>query len=274
LVTEKKEPWLQNDLNKAIASYTNNKPVLASVVVKNGSYKYNAKSDAKAKQALLNDAEKNNYESSNLGGAGHADQVVKGDQIKYAPSLSTGLSGLLHGITFVNGVPYNNVSTVFNGKSAVKEPMYVIFDGSELNMSNGGVDFINPGVVASVEVLSSANASIYGNEGGSGVLIITSRKNQQVAASSLGSLGSLSFKASGFYVAREFYSPKYNTVSGNNKPDLRSTIMWVPELTTGKDGNASFEFYNADGQGTCRVVVEGIDDKGNIGRTVYRYKVE
>jgi hypothetical protein len=55
---------------------------------------------------------------------------------------------------------------------------------------------------------------------------------------------------------------------------LRSTILWKPELVTGKDGNASFEFYNADGTGSYRIVVEGIDDKGNIGRQVYRYKVE
>ena len=43
---------------------------------------------------------------------------------------------------------------------------------------------------------------------------------------------------------------------------------------TDKNGNAAFEYYNSDGQGTYRVVIEGIDDKGNIGRQVYRYKVE
>jgi len=34
------------------------------------------------------------------------------------------------------------------------------------------------------------------------------------------------------------------------------------------------EFYNADGQGSYRIVIEGMDEKGNIGRQVYRYKVE
>ena len=56
--------------------------------------------------------------------------------------------------------------------------------------------------------------------------------------------------------------------------DARSTIYWDPDIITDKDGKASFEFYNADTKGTYRVVIEGIDDNGNIGRQVYRYKVE
>lgn len=78
----------------------------------------------------------------------------------------------------------------------------------------------------------------------------------------------------GFYIAREFYSPKYDVKQSGNKPGLRSTILWLPELTTDKDGNASFEYYNSDGKGTYCIAIEGIDDKGNIGRQVYRYKVQ
>ena len=59
-----------------------------------------------------------------------------------------------------------------------------------------------------------------------------------------------------------------------NHPDLRSTIYWAPELVTDKEGNASIEFNNADGRGTYRVVIEGVDEKGNIGRQVLNYKVE
>jgi hypothetical protein len=43
---------------------------------------------------------------------------------------------------------------------------------------------------------------------------------------------------------------------------------------THNEGKASFGFFNADGKGTYRVVVEGIDSDGNLGRQVYRYKVE
>jgi hypothetical protein len=37
---------------------------------------------------------------------------------------------------------------------------------------------------------------------------------------------------------------------------------------------AILHYYNADGIGIYRVIVEGIDNYGNIGRMVYRYKVE
>jgi uncharacterized protein YfaS (alpha-2-macroglobulin family) len=56
--------------------------------------------------------------------------------------------------------------------------------------------------------------------------------------------------------------------------DLRSTIYWKPDLITDKDGNASVNYFNADGTGTYRVIVEGMDEKGNLGRQVFRYKVE
>mgnify|MGYP001552047548 CR=1 FL=1 len=75
-------------------------------------------------------------------------------------------------------------------------------------------------------------------------------------------------------MAREFYSPRYEHNQPNNQADLRSTIYWNPELPTDKNGNASFDYYNADGTGTYRMVIEGIDDKGNLGRQIFSYKVE
>jgi uncharacterized protein YfaS (alpha-2-macroglobulin family) len=57
-------------------------------------------------------------------------------------------------------------------------------------------------------------------------------------------------------------------------PDLRTTIYWNPNIITGNDGKTTFEFFNADGKGTYRVVIEGIDNNGTPGRRVYRYKVE
>ena len=272
-VKEKKEPFLQADANKAMTVYLNSKkPELESGLIKSTTYKYNGKGDIKPKKAL-NESDKV-YESSNLGGSGHADQVIKGDQIRNAPSLSQGLNGLLRSVYFVNGVPYLQGNMVFNGTNQVAEPMYVVIDGYTLPLEKGGIDNVSPVEVETVELLKGTSAAMYGVNGGAGVLVITSRKH--LAADAVGgrTLGNLSFRVDGFYVAREFYSPKYGTKLNSSKSDLRSTIMWVPELVTDKDGKALFEYYNADGQGTYRVVVEGIDDKGNIGRTVYRYQVK
>jgi hypothetical protein len=243
-------------------------------VVQDVSYKYNASKVVKVKKVPMED-KNGSYRSSNLAGPGHADQVVKGDDIRSSPTLSAGLNGRLRGINFSNGVPYLTTGVTMSGGKAVNEPMYLILDGSPLSASSGGIDNINPNAVETVEVLNGANASIYGNNGGAGVLVITTRQGSENKPVATTSLGRLQFRPKGFYIAREFYSPKYeNTANANRKPDLRSTIFWKPEVATDKDGNASFEYYNADGHGTYRLVIEGIDNAGNIGRQVYRYKVE
>ncbi len=72
-----------------------------------------------------------------------------------------------------------------------------------------------------------------------------------------------------------FYSPKYAHPKTEAEPyDLRNTVYWNPNVLTDKDGKAAFEYFNGDTKGTYRVVIEGIDDDGNLGRQVYRYKIE
>ena len=79
----------------------------------------------------------------------------------------------------------------------------------------------------------------------------------------------------GYAKNREFYIPKYNLAKPNNTvSDLRTTVYWNPKIITDATGKASFEFFNADGKGTYRAVLEGIDGEGNLAHYVYRYKVE
>jgi len=78
----------------------------------------------------------------------------------------------------------------------------------------------------------------------------------------------------GYSKEREFYSPKYAPNAAITSADLRTTIYWNPKLITDEKGNVSFEFYNADGKGNYKAVVEGIDKEGNVGRTMLRYTVK
>jgi hypothetical protein len=80
----------------------------------------------------------------------------------------------------------------------------------------------------------------------------------------------------GFNKAREFYSPKYDRPKGDadKLPDLRSTIYWNPYLKTDAAGKTTFSFYNGDGPGTYKVIVEGINADGELGRQVYKYTVD
>ena len=215
------------------------------------------------------------YRTESLAGVGHADQVMHADEIeKIGGQLTTSLNGRLHGVIFNGGVP-------FLAGSLQTDPMIVLLDGVVANRLGPDdkilpydINSIHSPQIETVEVLRNTNTTMYGMIGGNGLLIITT-KNGGDYSENIASVGILPIAPMGFYKAIEFYSPKYdNTNADSKQPDLRSTIYWNPEIKTGKDGNASLTYFNADGTGTYKVTIEGIDANGNVGRVVYRYKVE
>jgi hypothetical protein len=187
-------------------------------------------------------------------------------------SLSNGLQGRLNGIVLRGGVPFlaDKLNSTMQGG-----PMLVIIDDTVLP-AGASLDNYNAVDVESVSVLKNNDAAIYGIRGANGVLILKMRKTQApVVTNKTISPGLLYFTANGFYKARNFYSPVYEgSTAARNEPDARATIYWNPDIVTDKDGNASFDFFNADGKGIYRLVIEGIDEAGNIGRSVVTYKVQ
>ncbi|HTE02355.1 MAG TPA: carboxypeptidase regulatory-like domain-containing protein [Mucilaginibacter sp.] len=213
------------------------------------------------------------YRSSSLSGPGHADQVMHAEEIEMASGqLSTSLNGRLRGIVFLGGIPYLS-------SGATIQPMLVVLDGAVMYPSPGkagyDVDNISLSDVETVEVLKyTASAAIYGMDSGHGVLVLTTKLVTGRQNKDISSTGILPISVQGYYKAREFYSPKYTSILDNGRKDLRSTIYWRPEIVTDKDGNASIDYFNADGAGSYRVIIQGMDDKGDIGWQIYRYKVE
>jgi hypothetical protein len=85
----------------------------------------------------------------------------------------------------------------------------------------------------------------------------------------------LKFTPKGFTKDRQFYAPKYLPGKTYNMTDLRTTIFWNPKVVTDSvTGTSTFEFYNADGKGTYKAIVEGLDKSGNPARFIYRYTVK
>ena len=205
--------------------------------------------------------------SSNLNGPGNADQVIKSDQLGHGcVTLAECLQGRLLGVTFRGGVPY---STRGNTK------MHLIIDGLYID-DDTFWDSINTEDIASIEVLRSGYlTSIYGYQGAGGLLVITTKRGAGDDTYRRYTPGIITYAPRGYYLARQFYSLRYDAPKTNTQmADLRTTIFWNPNIVTDKDGKASIDFFNADGKGTYRVVIEGLDIDGNIGRQVYRYKVE
>ncbi len=200
--------------------------------------------------------------------ASNADQVLHNKDLGDG-ELTDKLAVLLQDVQYVNGNFYlraNITGTILHPEDML---MLVVVDG----VKGVSLDGLQTTDVETVEVLKNVNASAYGANGSGGVLVITTKKGKDPVDAA--TTGILQITPTGFYKAREFYSPKYeNPASAGKQADRRSTLYWKPDVETDKNGNASFDFYNADGKGTYRIVVEGIDDHGNIGRQIYTYKVE
>jgi hypothetical protein len=201
------------------------------------------------------------------------DQVIK-DFPKSGTglTLSQFLQQHARGVMFMNNRPYNTRMIARTAGGVSPKPMQILLDGAYIDydvyMSLNLTD------IESAEIVrTTGKGVIYGTDrSSSGMVFLTSRRHS-------GSYGPptpdvITYQSSGFYKAREFYSPKYDATSVTRQPDLRTTIYWKSDIVTDKDGNTSLSFFNADTKGTYRVTVEGIDTDGNIGHQVLTYKVE
>jgi len=215
--------------------------------------------------------------SANLNGADHANQVIMGDQVQGCIKLSDCLNGKVAGVKFdIDGIPYSTRTGSRLGQASGfgPPPMITIVDGAIMNASF--LNQINPNDIYSIEVLrSGAYLAIYGTNAPGGAFVITTKRGGESSfVTSMTPAGLITYPFQGFHKARTFYSPKYTASTSAQTPDMRNTVYWNPNIITDKNGKASFEYFNNDTRGTYRIVVEGIDDNGNLGRTVYRYKVE
>jgi hypothetical protein len=68
---------------------------------------------------------------------------------------------------------------------------------------------------------------------------------------------------SGYAEPRIFYSPKHHSkLESDYKPDLRTTLLWEPDIKLEKNREALLNYYNADNPSLIRITVEGITSDG------------
>jgi hypothetical protein len=73
----------------------------------------------------------------------------------------------------------------------------------------------------------------------------------------------------GYAPVKEFFSPDYekNPELNLGKEDLRSTLLWNPNILLDKSGmRSSIDFFNNDVSRALRIVVEGINEEGKLVR--------
>lgn len=219
---------------------------------------------------------------------GHADQTVVLTNPESCATLGICLQGKIHGVTFMKlednevvNYPHSRQLGLDNN-SQMLVPMDVYVDGRKITDTTEMAEIfdgnnIDPSNIGKIEVVRTnvalINSFIKDSKNGakSALLIITKRhdKRDQIYTPNVAK-----FIPQGFSRSREFYSPKYEVVTNERNSDFRSAIYWNPELIANKDEPLKFNFYTSDLNGNYRMTVEGIDEEGNLGRQVFRFKVE
>lgn len=239
--------------------------------------------DVRLKEIVIKDKTQRKYlkNSSNLNGAGNANHVITTDQLPLGcPVLTDCITGSLGRIRFFNGTPYLTGQTGDMESAVFIDGVEVTTPKSSDQMGPSKADIINSlsvTDVASIEIITDASLSaMYGIRGGGGVIIITTKRWNDVTSTARNLRTNYAYYSPVvYYKARTFYSPQYDSPPINSPfADLRTTIYWNPNLVIDKNGTIALEFFNADTKGDYQIVVEGIDENGNIGRQVYSYKVQ
>ncbi|MES2426462.1 MAG: TonB-dependent receptor [Bacteroidota bacterium] len=200
-----------------------------------------------------------------------ADKVINVDPDEAGRyiTLASYLQGRLQGISIE---PDQNGMTQLINMRDRSTPVDLIIDGRKMITADAVSDMLDgsilPEDVAKIEVVKT-NQAMVNFLGRPAVLILTrlgyTRKQYNPNV--------VNIAPKGFNKVREFYSPKYDKPGDADLPDLRTTIYWDPRVKTDASGNSTISFYNADGPGSYKVVVEGINAAGELGRQVYRYTV-
>jgi hypothetical protein len=223
----------------------------------------------------------NHREHNALTGLGHPEHRISPSRLTGCNNLLSCLMHALPGITYDNDTRLFYLTREYN--AGVRTPVQFFLDGIAFDVFEMAT--MSPSIVTGIDIFLKDDfgtvQKVYNSLGT--VSIYTNRKSNSAGGQriSLSQLESLIPKANvvemsplGFIKQRSFYLPKYDTQERRNVTDIRTTVFWDPHLTLDSTGKASRQFYNADGVGSYRVIVEGIDSMGNFGRKVMRYIVK
>ncbi|HEX9957606.1 MAG TPA: Plug domain-containing protein, partial [Fibrella sp.] len=151
-------------------------------------------------------------------------------------------------------------------------PMFML-DGMRSDIQ--AIAGMSPQNVANIDVVKGAGASIMGAS--SVINIITKRGGpSKQDFSNVSSPGVLVEKVVGYAPKRQFYAPRYDAATPDERirPDFRATLHWAPTLRTDATGKATTSFFASDAKTTLRFVVQGVTKTGQPGYAEGTMKVE
>ena len=150
-------------------------------------------------------------------------------------------------------------------------PMNIIVDGQRLRPTEAIEVFTNASLdvndIAKIEVV--VTGVLTEMLGGSSIMFYT--KADKFLRKPL-NVVNLSVK--GYNKIKNFYNPKYELNKINKLPDLRSTIYWNANIRLDTSGKSSFNYFNGDGPGSYKIIVQGVSSDGLLGAKTSNYPVK
>jgi hypothetical protein len=99
-----------------------------------------------------------------------------------------------------------------------------------------------------------------GTKASDGVISVYTKRGENALPPKI--YNSINKTVMGFYNARAFYAPTYETpIIEEAKPDIRSTVFWQPNIVTDTVGNVTVSYFNDDKRKYVTIIVEGIADR-------------
>lgn len=127
---------------------------------------------------------------------------------------------------------------------------------NEQPISSEELNFINPQEVVLVKVNRNTNLHLGQIGPGPSVLIYTIRKLRSRFSFTTSTL-------TGYSIPLHFANPDFSREEIRNTEDRRTTLLWQPQVKF-ENGKATLQFYNNDYTKKFKVIIQGIDKKGNL----------
>lgn len=171
-----------------------------------------------------------------------------------AQSVLTYLQGKVAGL---------QISTVGDGSITWRGSATSLF----LNESPIDIEVLQSISMTDVAMIKVFDPPFFGASGGGagGAIAVYNKKGNEINNAKFKGLNTATLY--GYSAIKEFYSPDYEKSNDPTTPDIRTTLYWNPFiLLDAKKRRAMIPFYNSDDCKRIRVVIEGINELGQLTR--------
>lgn len=132
---------------------------------------------------------------------------------------------------------------------------------NEINVSKDVINTLHPTDIALVKIFKGPEGAALGITEG-GIALYTKKgintKNR------VGEKGFFTENKLGYSVIREFFNPDYSMPADSAFTDNRTTLYWNGNVITNSAGVATIKFFNNDSAKKFKIVIQGIDKKGEL----------